>query len=137
MIQYTRQVKKMKSERNTLQKKVILDELMHMMEHPTADRIYQEIHKKYPTISRATVFRNLKMLAEQGKVLHIPISNGADCYESITKPHYHVKCNSCGRVVDVIFPYMDNLESEVQSIDGGFAITGHSLVFEGMCDKCR
>ena len=61
----------MKNERNTLQKKVILDELKYLMGHPTADQIYQQIHKKYPTISRATVFRNLKMLAEQEKVLHI------------------------------------------------------------------
>ncbi|MDE7422591.1 MAG: transcriptional repressor [Lachnospiraceae bacterium] len=127
----------MKNERNTLQKKVILDELKYMMEHPTADQIYQQIHKKYPTISRATVFRNLKMLAEQEKVLHIPMPNGADCYESITKPHYHVKCSGCGRVSDVTFPYMDKLDSEVKSIDSEFVITGHSLVFEGLCHKCR
>lgn len=127
----------MKNERNTLQKKVILDELMHMMEHPTADRIYQQIHKKYPTISRATVFRNLKMLAEQKKILRIPMPNGADCYESITKPHYHVKCNRCGKVSDVNFPYMNELESGVRSMDNSFVITGHSLVFEGMCENCR
>lgn len=127
----------MKNERNTLQKKVILDELKYMMDHPTADQIYQEIHKKYPTISRATVFRNLKMLAEQEKVLHISIPNGADCYESITKPHYHVKCSACGKVSDVILPYMDKLNLEVHSMDSDFLITGHSLVFKGICDKCR
>ena len=127
----------MKNERNTLQRKVILDELVHMYEHPTADQIYLRIHDKYPTISRANVFRNLKALAEQNRVLRIPIPSGADCYESITKPHYHIKCNVCGRVEDVTFPYMDKVESDVQSMEGNFLITGHSLVFEGLCEDCR
>lgn len=127
----------MKNERNTLQKKVILDELERRMGHPTADRIYQYVHEEYPTISRATVFRNLKALAEQEKILHIPIPNGADCYESITKPHYHVKCTRCGKISDVTFPYMEELESNVRSMDNEFVITGHSLVFQGICGECN
>lgn len=127
----------MKNERNTLQRKVILDEITSRMEHPTADQIYQYVHAKYPTISRATVFRNLKMLSEQEKILHIPIPDGADCYEGNTNPHYHVKCTRCGKISDVTFPYMDGLEAKVKSMDSDFVITGHSLVFQGLCGECN
>ena len=34
--------------------------------HATADEIYSEIVREHPTISRATVYRNLNLLAEMG-----------------------------------------------------------------------
>ena len=87
--------------RNTLQRRLVLETVRRMHNHPTADEIFREIAAENTLISKATVYRNLKILSEQGEILHIPIPDGADCFDFNTKPHYHLECRSCNRVFDV------------------------------------
>ena len=91
--------------RNTLQRRLVLETVRRMHNHPTADEIFREISAENSLISKATVYRNLKILSEQGEILHIPIPDGADCFDFNTTPHYHLECRGCGRVFDVNMPY--------------------------------
>lgn len=127
----------MKAERNTLQKNIIAEELKHHYEHYTADEIYEMIHEKYPTISRATVYRNIKQMDAKKELIHMVIPQGADKYEYRRKDHYHIHCVSCGKVWDSKIPYMEHLEEMSQELDGDFEILGHSLLIEGMCSNCK
>ena len=43
--------------RQTLQKTIILEALHRLCNHPTPAMVYEEVHKSYPSISQATVFR--------------------------------------------------------------------------------
>ena len=71
--------------RNTLQRRLVLETVRRMHNHPTADEIFREIAAENTLISKATVYRNLKILSEQGEILHIPIPDGADCFDFNTK----------------------------------------------------
>ena len=95
--------------RNTLQRRLVLETVRRMHNHPTADEIFREISAENSLISKATVYRNLKILSEQGEILHIPIPDGADCFDFNTTPHYHLECRGCGRVFDVNMPYQTDL----------------------------
>ena len=55
----------MTNSRNTIQRQLVLSAVRQLQNHPTADEVYQEVQKNCPTISRATVYRNLKLLAEE------------------------------------------------------------------------
>ena len=66
--------------RNTLQRRLVLETVQRMHNHPTAEEIFREISSENTLISKATVYRNLKILSEQGEIQHIPIPNGADCW---------------------------------------------------------
>lgn len=57
--------------RNTLQRRLVLETVRRMHNHPTADEIFREISAENSLISKATVYRNLKILSEQGEILHI------------------------------------------------------------------
>ncbi|WP_298481544.1 Fur family transcriptional regulator [uncultured Ruminococcus sp.] len=122
--------------RNTLQRRLVLETVQHMHNHPTADEIFREIAKENTLISKATVYRNLKILSEQGEILHIPIPNGADCFDFNTKPHYHMECRKCNRVYDVNMPYQTDLCDKIINRNG-FLIESHHIVFSGLCPGCQ
>ena len=61
-------LKAMTNSRNTIQRQLVLSAVRQLQNHPTADEVYQEVQKNCPTISRATVYRNLKLLAEEGEI---------------------------------------------------------------------
>ena len=121
--------------RNTLQKKIIM-EAMEKLFHPTADEVFCEVSREYPAISKATVYRNLNQMAEQGTLLKIPIPDGADRFDITVKNHYHIRCSCCGRVYDVDMPYFSNLESQITDAHG-FDIKGHEIIFAGICPDCK
>ena len=122
--------------RNTLQRRLVLETVRGMHNDPDAEAIYEKISKENPLVSKATVYRNLKLLAKQGQILHIPIPDGADCFDFNNRPHYHLKCRGCGGVFDVDFPYQEDLCSRVENVHG-FVIDGHQIVFSGLCPECK
>ena len=50
--------------RQTIQCSIVLEAVNRTKGHSTADEIYEMIHGDYPTLSRATVYRNLNRLAD-------------------------------------------------------------------------
>lgn len=125
------------AERNTMQKEIIHSALCRMANHPTADEVYQFVHSEFPSISRATVFRVLNKLAENGIVLKVNINNGADHFDHQTFRHYHAHCNVCGDVCDVNLPPLSFLDENKIEADLDFMVTGYALQFDGVCAKCR
>lgn len=122
--------------RQTIQRELIINELRSMANHPTADEVYASIHEKHPTISKATVYRTLGRLADEGMILRVKINNGADHFDHQTFAHYHVRCTECGRVDDVEVPVLDGAE-KAASRTSDYVITGHALQFDGICPACQ
>ena len=126
------------AQRNTVQQKIIAGQLAKLHgSHPTADEVYQSMKDEYPSISRATVYRNLNKMSDNGQALKVRGSSGADHFDDTLRPHYHVVCAKCGRVDDV---EVDLPSSVTESLDKatapGFTITGYELLFCGLCSAC-
>ena len=122
--------------RNTIQSALVLETVNKLPGHVTADEIYEAIAKEHPTISRATVYRNLNRLSQTGKIRRIEIPGGADRFEHWCHPHYHIKCELCGRIFDVDMEYIPHLEDKIRDTHG-FQLTGHDILFTGICPQCR
>ena len=54
--------------RMTRQRRVILEELRKVNNHPSAYEIYEFVRKRLPRISLGTVYRNLEILSESGDI---------------------------------------------------------------------
>ena len=121
--------------RNTIQRTVVLETVKRLKCHATANEIYEAVIRDYPTISRATVYRNLQQLSETGLVCKREMPNGADCYDHICTDHYHVRCVRCGRVFDVDMDYIPDLQKSIKDTHG-FEFTGHDIIFKGICPDC-
>lgn len=114
----------------------MLETVQYLKTHVTADMVYEEITKKYASISRATVYRNLNQLAKCGEIKRVKVPDGADCFDYQTHKHYHARCLKCNKIVDVDMKYMEHLESKILD-SNGFAFYGHELIFEGLCPNCQ
>lgn len=122
--------------RNTIQSTLVLETVRKLQCHATADEVYHEIMKDYPTISRGTVYRNLQRLCEMGAIRKWEIPGGADRFDHLCHDHYHVRCVSCGRVFDVDMDYIPNLEKSIRDAHG-FTFIGYDIVFNGICPECQ
>lgn len=125
-----------KSSRMTKQKKTILDVLYNTDQHPTADWIYQEARKSITDISLGTVYRNLRILKEEGKIMELNYGSSYSRYDGKAENHYHFVCNNCGKVFDVNSSILKNIEKEFEKkIEG--TVIGHRLEFYGYCIDCQ
>jgi len=122
--------------RNTVQRTLVLEAVNRLRSHPTADEIYAEISKICPSISRATVYRNLQQLCEQGMIRRREIPGSPDRFDHNTGSHYHMRCTVCGRVEDADMEYLPALTQSVAD-SRGFLLTGHTIIFDGICPECR
>lgn len=123
--------------RNTVQRALVLEAVRSLHgTHPTSADIFEVVRAAHPNISRATVYRNLNVLAERGDVLRVEVPNGADRFDLHAEPHYHLRCEACGRLFDADMPYHADLADELADTHG-FSVTGHSILFTGLCAECR
>ena len=122
-------------ERQTKQKTIIY-EALKTLDHPTATEVYGWVKEKYPTVSRATVFRVLGGFALTGRALELKNTGDEVRYDYNIIPHYHARCRECGRVTDVETKGMP--EEGLRAInDCGFKIEGYSVEFFGICKNCN
>ena len=127
----------MRTTRNTLQREIVHQTILSMQGHVTADMVYERIHAAHPSISRATVYRNLRMLEAEGRILRIEVPGSADCFEARVREHYHIRCARCGKLFDAKLPYMPKLVEMEQAADSAFEICACNLLFVGYCPDCR
>ncbi|KUK26767.1 MAG: hypothetical protein XD60_1034 [Acetothermia bacterium 64_32] len=118
----------------TRQRRLIVEALQGRTDHPTAEELYQELREKGAQISLATVYRNLRALAREGKLKELQ-GNGPDRFDPNTHPHYHFRCTACGRAFDLELPYRRELDG--LDLGQGFRVLGHQLIFLGLCPNCQ
>ena len=127
----------MKQKGNTIQKGIVFEVFREMHNHPSAGMVYEAVHKKYPEISKATVYRLLAEAAEEGDVLRLKLSDADDRYDVTLCKHYHIVCKKCGSVADVKTA-VD--ETEVLGMTQGcedFSVESIHVEFSGLCRKCQ
>lgn len=125
--------RKMKKQRNTLQKRIILGTL-GCADHPTATELYEKVHEKYDRISKATVFRVLSQSAENGDILRLHLSGTDERYDATILPHAHVRCVYCGKIRDVMLPQLGGILGMKEA--EGFEVYSAELDFAGCCPEC-
>ncbi len=122
--------------RNTIQKDIILNAVQTLRSHVTADDVYEYIHPDYPSIGRGTVYRNLKVLAAEGKIRYVAVPGGADHYDFTLTDHYHGHCIHCGKVFDVDMDVIKDLTGLVRNSQGVTYLDA-DIHFRGICSKCQ
>ena len=126
----------MKIQRNTYPKRVVLAAVKLLNNHPTVEEIYTEVRRTHPTISKNTVYRNLRLLADNGEIRKVSLPGECERYDRLTIHHYHLQCESCGDISDIEIDYLGTADEAVQR-KYGIEVNGHDIVFRGICATCR
>ena len=121
-----------------MQRELTYEAVLSYPGHPSADDVYRVISSRYSTISKATVYRNLNSLYEDGRIGKVPSVFGYEAhYDHRIDRHCHAHCIKCGRVVDVDVSYDMSSARDAHAMEDGFTILSHELIFEGICRNCR
>ena len=122
----------MKVQRFSQQRERIYEAVLASMEHPSAQMVYDALRPEMPRLSLGTVYRNLHQMAQEGRLRELagPVAR----FDAVLPPHTPIRCLRCGQVADLALPYDPALDREPAR--DGWAITGHELVFNGVCPAC-
>ena len=124
----------MNGKRYSRQRELIYEALRQTEQHPTAEMIYQWLKPANPSLSLGTVYRNLTLLADEGAIRRMAFP--VERYDAKTMPHPHFCCDQCGAVYDLHLPYDAELDRQAL-LASGHDVTGHEVVFHGICTKCK
>ncbi len=119
----------------TLQRKKIMEIVREGNTHPSADEVYKRVRSLLSRISLGTVYRNLEVLSEMGKIQKLELSGSFKRFDWNPKKHYHIRCVRCNRVDDAPLAPLNQLENELYEATV-FQIIGHNLEFIGLCPEC-
>jgi Fur family ferric uptake transcriptional regulator len=81
----------------------------------------------------ATVYRNIKMLLDEGWLIAVELPGEITHYELAGKEHHHhFHCRTCGKVFELnaCLPNVQKLAPQ------GFQVAGHDLLLYGACHDC-
>jgi len=120
--------------RNTTQRDAI-QEVFCNEERPLAvEEILRAGRKRVKSLNRATVYRSLRMLIDQGWLEAISSPKTGTLYERAGKDHHHhFQCRSCDRTYELpgCGLKQDRLTPQ------GFVTEGHELFLFGICASCK
>lgn len=129
-------------QRNTRQKRLILACLQEQRDqHISADEIIELLKASGLAVGKATVYRVLKQLEEEGVVKRYQIAEGVGaCYQyvgrhSVCNEHYHLLCSGCGAVTHVDSDLIRRFTGEMLQ-QHQFQIDERKTVFYGVCSRC-
>ena len=121
--------------RQSKKRDAILECIRSTKIHPSAEWIYEKLKGEYPNISLGTVYRNIALFKDEGKVSVICNVNGEERIDGNTEPHPHFVCNKCKAVIDVEDNQnADDLESQLA--EEGFKVENRFVIYYGICPKC-
>ena len=120
----------------TPQRLAIVEILARSEDHPTVENIHGQIKVAFPTMSLATVYKNIQLIKSLGEVLELGFPDGSNRYDgNKPDPHPHLICIKCKRILDPDLDSLDEMKEEVE-LETGFRILNHRLDFFGLCSHC-
>ncbi|HHX19317.1 MAG TPA: transcriptional repressor [Clostridiaceae bacterium] len=122
--------------RRMTQQRQVISDCLKTLNHPTVDEIQECVIRTAPTINKATVYRTMNRMVEDGEVARLVGEDGIFHYDATLDPHYHILCEKCGTLSDVDMPVLPQIDQHFPQ-DSDFQLTGHDVIFRGICSKCR
>ena len=108
--------------------------LLSSNQHINVDELYVLLHNNFPSISLATVYKNINVMLEKLLLSEVQIPNKKNVYELMKEEHCHLMCLECHEILDLKLDITKLIkEAELKS---GYSIYSSDLVFSGVCPSC-
>jgi Fur family ferric uptake transcriptional regulator len=123
----------MSAERSTRQRRTIRDVVERAGRPLTTDEILTAAQASIPSLGKATVYRSIRALLDEGWLAAVDVPGRTALYERAGKEHHHhFECLHCKRVYE-----LDGCASEIRGeLPPGFVSTGHDVTMYGACAGC-
>lgn len=120
----------------TPQRMAIYSYLINTKSHPSAETIYKALKPDHPSMSFATVYKNVAALRDAHLIMEFNVGEDSHRYDANTDFHTHLVCRDCHNVYDY---YGDiHLDQAVSDVKGNtdFIIEDPKIIFYGVCKHC-
>ncbi len=114
----------------TPQRLAILKEL-EKKGHASIEEVYDKIKNTFPSISLATIYKNINAMKEEGIICEVCLHQKPK-YELKKEAHAHFICKNCGKVVDI--PFSDAIKEDINNT---YPDSHKELYIYGICEECR
>lgn len=106
--------------------------------HPTIDELLDEIRKEYPSISLATVYKNLNILLDQGFVVEVNSPNNKARFDIYETPHFHSICEKCNHIEDIFYDenFLNKISKDLKDRLSGDIKNLNILITTKSCKNC-
>src|SRR3954447_3315780 len=119
----------------THQRQIIFGTLAGMRGHPSPEAVYDLVKEHIPSISLATVYKNLKTFEEHGLIREVSPHHGSARFETNAVPHHHLVCLRCKAIMDLPEADVGPVRLKKRA-PGGFRIERYNVEIFGVCGKC-
>ncbi len=120
----------------THQRQVIYDVLCSTAGHPSPEEVYAHVRERIPSISLATVYKNLHLFISSGIFRQVSLHHGSMRVETNHNAHHHLLCTRCKTIHD-IDPALLGLPVEPCQLPGGFLMQRLAVDVLGICARCQ
>ncbi len=120
----------------TVQRRVILETVLDLDNHPTTDRVHHAVAQRLPGISRTTIYRTLDTLARMGLIAKVCHPGSTVRYDGRVDVHHHLVCQCCDDVTDIADDRLDELPVPDTS-SFGFEVIDLRVELRGICHRCK
>jgi Fur family transcriptional regulator, ferric uptake regulator len=122
--------------RLTLQRMIVAGALARARRTVSAQELYDSLRGEHPLLGRATVFRTLDFLVENGLAQRFEAEGHVHVYTSCAaNHHHHLVCRLCGSTTEIDDTAVNQLIDAVRG-GYGFALDHDALDFYGTCATC-
>ncbi len=117
----------------TPQRLEIVD-ILYKNGHINIDDLYKSLQSKFPTLSLATIYKNIHTMCDKLFLSEVKIPNRKNVYELSKKEHSHIICLECNIILDINLD-ISRVVNEAEEMSK-FNLSTSQIIFNGLCPKC-
>ena len=119
----------------THQRQIIYEAVVAAAGHYSPEQIYSDVRRRIPSISLATVYKNLRLFVEHGLLREVTPHASTLRVDGNLEPHHHLVCTRCKSVQDIECDFVD-FKKLSRQVPGGFDLTQPLIEVFGLCRRC-
>ncbi len=101
--------------------------------HINVDEIYEDVKELHPTLSLATIYKNIILMQDNNVIVEVPMNGQKSKYELKKEEHMHLICQVCGKIQDrEIRP-----EAKEALVVENFQLNSSKINLYGVCQSCQ
>jgi Fur family peroxide stress response transcriptional regulator len=120
----------------TPQRTAVYKALLESTDHPSADAVFRQVRRTFPSISLDTVNRTLLTLSDIGVAFVVEGSGDAKRFDANLENHQHFKCLKCKQIIDFHHEPFDRIDVP-ENLASRFTVLRKTVYLEGFCDACK
>jgi Fe2+ or Zn2+ uptake regulation protein len=110
------------------QRVAVAQYVLHTDEHPSADEVWSRVRRRFPLVSRATVYNTVNLFVDRGLLRQLVLTEGRVVFDPNNQDHHHFIDEESGKIHDV--PWEAIPISNPPRLDG-FEVREYQVVMRG------